>query len=671
MKCLKDRIPFWLLCICLLWLSVHASGQTSDIQRIALANQELRWGVGSFNAGQYSEAILSFLRSLSYVPDNYTARTWLGHAYYASGYIDEAVAEWRRVNATQRSALTTNLIETLSIRANQDFQDSDNEEYTYIENISGQANSRMNVPTAIHTNDDGTMFVVSMGNNRVLHLTGDGSILEAYGGNLNNLVTPFDVGRYEDYLFVTEITRDSISRLDMNTLENIRFGASGSGEGEFFGPQYITTDNEGNVYISDWGNKRINKFSVEGDFLLSFGDYEQEGFRILQEPTGIDYGSGIVYIADRKSTGIFLFDTDGNYFDQLDIGLSDVESIELVDETTMLVVRRDEVHLVDLNTRSIRETFGDETGVGFSSAGRDSNMHVFATDVERNEIVTYAPLAKTVESLFARIEQVRYSSFPTMQVLLRIEDALGNPVMGISKDNLFLFEEGNQIGNMALVSASYVHTNTDIEVLIQPNRYISLIETQLANSIQRWLIDDPDVDLRQISLAGKPATPIAIRANERFSEQLEQIPWSIDQALRISGNRLIGSGAIRRGIVMVSDGLLGPGEHFTSIGLQATARYLKNNGIRLHLVHLGEEEISKELLYIVEETGGMITNDPSIDVSIRSTAHEQKNTSTGLYILRYSSDYEPAEPVQFVSISAEIEYFVRTARAESGFFLTQ
>ena len=50
-------------------------------------------------------------------------------------------------------------------------------------------------------------------------------------------------------------------------------GLNGAGAGEFgtFSPQSVAVDSEGDVYVGDRGNNRVQKFDPEGHFLLTFG----------------------------------------------------------------------------------------------------------------------------------------------------------------------------------------------------------------------------------------------------------------------------------------------------------------------------------------------------------------------------------------------------------------
>jgi len=43
----------------------------------------------------------------------------------------------------------------------------------------------------------------------------------------------------------------------------ISFGKRGAGPGEFERPTDVAVDNQGNVFVVDWGNNRIQKFLIK------------------------------------------------------------------------------------------------------------------------------------------------------------------------------------------------------------------------------------------------------------------------------------------------------------------------------------------------------------------------------------------------------------------------
>ncbi len=51
----------------------------------------------------------------------------------------------------------------------------------------------------------------------------------------------------------------------------LQWGSSGSGDGQFRGMHGIEVDAEGNVYVADTGNNRIQKFTSDGILLIKWG----------------------------------------------------------------------------------------------------------------------------------------------------------------------------------------------------------------------------------------------------------------------------------------------------------------------------------------------------------------------------------------------------------------
>ena len=50
-----------------------------------------------------------------------------------------------------------------------------------------------------------------------------------------------------------------------------QIGTNGIEQGQFSTPHSLAVDNIGNIYVGDTGNKRIQKFSPNGTFILSWG----------------------------------------------------------------------------------------------------------------------------------------------------------------------------------------------------------------------------------------------------------------------------------------------------------------------------------------------------------------------------------------------------------------
>src|SRR5690606_6703724 len=88
---------------------------------------------------------------------------------------------------------------------------------------------------------------------------------------------------------------------------NAKWGTYGIRDGNFNSPTGIAVDSEGNVYVVDSLNNRIQKFTSDGTFVLKWGsDGRSDGK--FSYPTGIAVDSeGNVYVADTGNNRIQKF----------------------------------------------------------------------------------------------------------------------------------------------------------------------------------------------------------------------------------------------------------------------------------------------------------------------------------------------------------------------------
>jgi tripartite motif-containing protein 71 len=95
-------------------------------------------------------------------------------------------------------------------------------------------------------------------------------------------------------------------------------GAPGADRGFFATPKDIAADAEGNIYVVDTKNNRIQKFNSAGNFILAFGK-EGDGPGDFKDPCGIDIGpTGNVYVADTWNGRVEVFSNTGSFL--LEVG---------------------------------------------------------------------------------------------------------------------------------------------------------------------------------------------------------------------------------------------------------------------------------------------------------------------------------------------------------------
>ncbi len=115
----------------------------------------------------------------------------------------------------------------------------------------------------------------------------------------------------------------------------------GSGDGQFApysdeavgtGPGGIAVDKQGNIYVADTWNHRIQKFDPNGRFLLKWGEFINFGDPNAANdpnrnvkffgPRGIAIGpDGNVYVTDTGNKRVVVFDPNGKFIRQIDSGM--------------------------------------------------------------------------------------------------------------------------------------------------------------------------------------------------------------------------------------------------------------------------------------------------------------------------------------------------------------
>jgi DNA-binding beta-propeller fold protein YncE len=72
----------------------------------------------------------------------------------------------------------------------------------------------------------------------------------------------------DDNVYIADWRNDRIQKFSNDGKFLAVFGSSGEGEGQFRRPTSVAVDAEGFIYVADWGNERVQVLGPEGTFQL-------------------------------------------------------------------------------------------------------------------------------------------------------------------------------------------------------------------------------------------------------------------------------------------------------------------------------------------------------------------------------------------------------------------
>jgi uncharacterized protein (TIGR03663 family) len=183
----------------------------------------------------------------------------------------------------------------------------------------GTASGQFQSPHGVAVAPDGSLYIADTGNHRIQHMSSEGEILNTWGSLTTTVDQAPPEGTFNEPWGITVGPDGSVYVADTWNHRIQKFSPDGSyitswGEfglpdvdNAFYGPRDVVADPTGRVYVSDTGNKRISVHNDDGEFIFQIGSggyLEGE----LDEPVGFDLSSdGILHVADTWNLRIQSF----------------------------------------------------------------------------------------------------------------------------------------------------------------------------------------------------------------------------------------------------------------------------------------------------------------------------------------------------------------------------
>ncbi len=197
-------------------------------------------------------------------------------------------------------------------------------------------------------------------------------------------------------LYVSDFGNHRVQVFDADGCFLRELGESGREEGQFKYPQGIAVDNLGNVYVSDIENTCIQKFTSSGNFVKR---WSARSYAEAFTPSGIAIREGRLYATDPLNHRIRIFTSDGNILDEWGSTQSDTDG-EFHYPNGIAVDNSGYVYVADFGNNRIQKltsegTFVTKWGSKGNAEGQftepcnvavDNTGNVYVADTQNNRI---------------------------------------------------------------------------------------------------------------------------------------------------------------------------------------------------------------------------------------------------------------------------------------------
>jgi len=677
-----------LICLCTVLFSLYAqqttnnAGLTVPEERIrtgeeGFAAEEFRRGVQAFYKGSYNDAIVQFEKALSYMPNDNLILEWLGKAYYKAGMEGTALSYWQIASDNGYGGLLLdNKIEVVKERRITGDSEDKLMRLSEAGSFEGTVNGTMifSGPVSVLPDYDGSFWVTAYSSNELLKITLNGKVIERITGPLTGFDRPLDIIRLSDgNMLISESAGDRLALLDEKGKFIKYIGSKGRGVGNVVGPQFLAVDSMGRIYVTDYGNRRVDVFDAEGEGLYYFGTKSGD-FAGLKCPTGIAVVEDSVFVADEDTGCIYEFDRSGNYIrDLVEKDTFDKPEALKFWNGSLVVGDKNRIVSVDITTGSIFEYA--KTGNAPSrvtAAVPDVNNNVIVTDITANEIYVMSKVQELVGGLFVQIEQIDSSRFPEVTVEVKVENRHRQPVVGLELENFYFTENKRTVSNLQFIGSAANNSYADVTIIIDRSSSMNNYREEIETAVKEIAASmNGRGTLRVVSAGAIPVTEYTGKPDGVADFTMEALKnptaksVTADLAIRLAANDLINA-AKKRAIIMISDGNVTEST-FAKYTLTELSAYLSNNAIDFSFIQVSQGAVSREYDYILNNTAGdsyYVFRPEGLGSIIRDII----NIPQGTYQLKYVSALQKNFGQSYLPVETEVYLMNRSGRDESGYF---
>jgi DNA-binding beta-propeller fold protein YncE len=193
-----------------------------------------------------------------------------------------------------------------------------NPETKVVELIANGRQVHFGAVSGVALDDDDRLFVTDVGLRRVdVFKPGTHDLDTVFGGDVLAKPSGIAIDTENRFIYVVDTQNDVVDVFDADSYKLLRkIGTPGkkhtlTAAGTFSLPVGVAVDKDGNVYVTDTFNNRVEIFDADGGFISTFGK-NGDGPQDFERPKGIAIdGDGHIWVADSAQDRVKVFDKEG------------------------------------------------------------------------------------------------------------------------------------------------------------------------------------------------------------------------------------------------------------------------------------------------------------------------------------------------------------------------
>jgi len=191
--------------------------------------------------------------------------------------------------------------------AGYDILDLENNKFSVVQGAGGGS---MPKPINITIDENGYKYITDTQRNQVLVFNQHEKFVQAFG--VKGQFRPGDTAIVGDKLFIADLKDNEIEVLNKNTgVLQYKIGRTGKKDGELFTPTNIKIGPDNHLYVSETGNFRVQKFTLDGQHVRNYGGIGTSIGKFAR-PKGIALDrDGRLLIVDSAYENVQIMDKDG------------------------------------------------------------------------------------------------------------------------------------------------------------------------------------------------------------------------------------------------------------------------------------------------------------------------------------------------------------------------